>query len=68
MAYSEKYFGNPDSLNKGEVPAVPLELLAKQAEEQKRLKVNEQGQVITGKELAEQKEKELEGDAWREQK
>ena len=68
MAYSEKYFGNPDSLNKGEVPAVPLELLAKQIEEQKRLKVNEQGQVMTAGELEEQKRLKSEGDEWREQK
>ena len=68
MGYSEKYFGNPDNLKKGEVSAIPLELLAKQAEEQKRLKVNEQGQVMTAGELEEQKRLKSEGDAWREQK
>lgn len=68
MAYTEKYFGNPDNSKKDGIPAVPLELLAKQAEEQKRLKVNEQGQVLTGKELQEQKIKKSETDEWREQK
>lgn len=66
MAYSEKYFKPEES--KKETPAVPLELLAQQAEEAKRLKLNEQGQVMTGKELEEQKKLKLEGDAWREQK
>jgi hypothetical protein len=68
MAYSQEFWKKPEGIKKEEVPAVPLELLAKQTEEQSRLKVNEQGQVMTGKELEEQKKLKTEGDAWREQK